>query len=357
MKLLVLTQVLDRQDAILGFFVRWIEGLAKRCEGVRVVALEVGDTSGLPANVDWVEIGREGKLLRFVRYRKALNRALSHDGFDTVLGHMVPRYCLLAAGPAKRAGARHFLWYTHAGVDTRLRRAETHVERIFTASEESLRLITDKKQVTGHGIDLEHFERAPNRDLGEGAEPRLLSVGRLTPAKDPLVVLEALARLRESGVPARLEWVGSGLAHGDQAFGGQVRARVAELGLEGCVDFQGVVPYPEVPGRYAAADVLINASHTGSVDKVVLEAMAVGRPIVSCNDSIPRVLESLGEERDDLAFEPKDPGELAEKLRRLLTRSKSEREALGDRLRGIVARDHEVDVLMGRLVELMGAPR
>lgn len=357
MKLLVLTQVLDRQDAILGFFVRWIEGLAKHCDAVRVVALEVGDTSDLPPNVDWVEIGREGKLLRFVRYRKALNRALTRDGFDTVLGHMVPRYCLLAAGPAKRAGARHFLWYTHAGVDTRLRRAETHVERIFTASEESLRLITDKKQVTGHGIDLEHFERAPNRDLGEGAEPRLLSVGRLTPAKDPLVVLEALAQLRAAGTPARLEWVGSGLAHGDQAFGGQVRARVAELGLEGCVDFHGVVPYPEVPGRYAAADVLINASHTGSVDKVVLEAMAMGRPIVSCNDSIPRVLESLGEDRAALAFEPKDAAGLAERLRALLTRSTAEREALGDRLRDIVARDHEVDVLMGRLVEMMGAPR
>jgi glycosyltransferase involved in cell wall biosynthesis len=356
-KLLVLTQVLDRQDAILGFFVRWIEGLARRCERVRVVALEVGDTRGLPANVDWVEIGREGKLLRFVRYRKALGTALSRDGFDTVLGHMVPRYCLLAAGPARRAGARHFLWYTHAGVDTRLRRAETHVERIFTASEESLRLITDKKQVTGHGIDLEHFERAPNRELSAGVEPRLLSVGRLTPAKDPLVVLEALALLRAEGLPARLEWVGSGLAHGDHAFGDQVRARVSELGIDGCVDFQGVVPYPEVPERYASCDVLINASHTGSVDKVVLEAMAVGRPVVSCNDSIPRVLESLGAEREGLGFRPKDAADLASKLQALLTRPVADREALGDRLRAIVARDHEVDVLMGRLVEAMGAPR
>lgn len=357
MKLLILTQVLDRQDAILGFFVRWIEGLARHCDQVRVVALSVGDTSGLPSNVDWIEIGREGKLLRFVRYRKALHRALENDGFDTVLGHMVPRYCLLAAGPARRAGARHFLWYTHKGVDARLRRAESHVERIFTASEESLRLITDKKLVTGHGIDLEHFSFVPGRDLSDGTEARLLSVGRLTPAKDPLVVLEALAELRSRGHRVRLEWVGSGLAHGDHAFGDQVREKVCELNLEEAVDFQGTVPYPEVPARYAACDVLINASHTGSVDKVVLEAMAVGRPIVSCNDSIPRVLERLGDQRGALAFAPGQAMELADRVGDLLNADKDDREALGLRLREIVAADHEVDVLMARLVASMGGAR
>ena len=140
MKLLFLTQVLDSQHGVLGFVVRWIAEFAKHVESVRVVALEVGDTSGLPANVDWVEIGRRGRVGRYFKYRGALSQALGHDGFDAVLAHMVPRYALVAAGPAKKHNARLYLWYTHKGVDARLRRAVPMVIKAFTASEESLRL-------------------------------------------------------------------------------------------------------------------------------------------------------------------------------------------------------------------------
>src|SRR4029453_15154312 len=105
---------------------------------------------------------------------------------------MVPRYATLAAGPAARRKAPIYLWYTHATVDARLRRAERVVSKIFTASPESLRLDTDRKVVTGHGIDLDHFK---DRGLHSVSPPRLLAVGRLTAAKDPLVVMEAVSIL------------------------------------------------------------------------------------------------------------------------------------------------------------------
>ena len=156
-KLLFLTQTIDAQDAVLGFVPRWIQGLARRCERVRVVALEAGDVSTLPANVDVRVVGREGRLRRWLRYRAILSEALAKDRFDVVLAHMVPRYALVAAGPAHRHGARVYLWYTHAAVDSRLKRASRTVEKVFTASPESLRIDTEKRVVTGHGIDLHHF--------------------------------------------------------------------------------------------------------------------------------------------------------------------------------------------------------
>ena len=39
----------DRRDAVLGFVSRWVRGLAANVEALRVIALEVGDTSDLPA--------------------------------------------------------------------------------------------------------------------------------------------------------------------------------------------------------------------------------------------------------------------------------------------------------------------
>ncbi len=350
MKLLLLTQVLDAEDAVLGFVSRWVTGLAKHAAQVRVVALEVGDTAGLPANVDWCEIGRRGRIRRYWKYRRVLHRALNDDGFDAVLAHMVPRYALVAEGPARRAGAGLFLWYTHKGVDARLRRAVPKVDKVFTASSESLRLEPPNKVVTGHGIDLAHFDQGQR---SPASPARLLSVGRMTPAKDALSIVRALGLLRSEGRELTLDLVGGGLAPGDGSYADEVRAEIQRLGLQNSVELHGAEPYRTIPSRFATATCVINASHTGSVDKVVLEAMASRRPVVSCNESIPPVLASLGEEAAGLSFAPGDSGALATAVRGVLDRSPAEQVELGERLRSIVARDHEVDALMARLIRDM----
>lgn len=352
MKLVFLTQTLDRRDAVLGFVSRWVRGFAKSCEAVRVIALEVGDTSDMPDNVDWREVGRHGRLGRYLRYKKFLKEAFETDGFDVVLGHMVPRYTLLAHGPAERAGVREYMWYTHAGVDARLRKAVPLCRKVFTASDESLRVETPNKVVTGHGIDLEHFD---SDELPQTSPRRLLSVGRLTPRKDPLTIIDALSRLVGDGHDLALDLVGAGLTGSDEGYGRTVRARIEQLGLADRVELHGAVPYIEIPARYQAATVVVNASLTGSLDKVTLEAMASRRPVVSCSDAAPAILSELGREGRSLCFRAGDVDGLVRALRILLDQSEVERLALGEHLRAIVGRDHEVDLLMARLVRGMEA--
>jgi len=377
LKLLFVTQVLDRGDAVLGFVHRWVVGLARCTERVRVLALEVGDTTGLPDNVDWRVVGRRGHLRRWIRYRAYLNEALGRDGFDALLTHMVPRYSLVAAAPARRAGVPHFLWYTHAAIDTRLERAERVVDGIFTASEESLRLATGKKIVTGHGIDVGHFAardplqhaeaRVAPAPFGESGAPapscasvapqRLLSVGRLTPSKDPLTVLEALARLVADGRDVHLDWAGGALAPGDGDFGGRVLKRVGELGLEQRVFWHGAVPYADIPALYHAAAVFVSASRTGSVDKVVLEALAAGRPMVTSNDAFPRILAPLGEVAARYLAPEGDPVQFAARIAAWLDADAATRAAACDAARALVAREHAVEPLMARLVAHMERAR
>lgn len=349
MKLIFVTQVIDRGDAVLGFTSRWIRGFAQHCERVRVIALQVGDTSDLPDNVDVRELGRRGRISRFLRYRKLLNEAFA-DGFDTVLSHMVPRYAVHAHGPARKAGAREFLWYTHAGVDARLLKAIECVERVFTATEESLRVDTPKRLVTGHGIDVEHFDAAGKLPVDP---PRLLSVGRLTPRKDPLTIIEALGRLRAEGRDVGLDLVGAGLVKSDESYARAVQQRIEDFRLSDRVRLLGSVPYLEVPANYAAASIVINASLTGSLDKVTLEAMASRRPVISCNDTAPALFAELGADADLCCFTAGDDAGLAERIGKLLDRGPSGRGALGERMRQIVVRDHRVEDLMERLVRAM----
>lgn len=362
MKLVFLTQVVDSGDAVLGFVSRWLQGLARHCEEVRVIALELGDTSDLPHNVSLRAVGRQGRLLRYLRYKRHLAEALRDEGFDAVLAHMVPRYSLLAARPARRAGAGSFLWYTHATVDARLRRALRQVDKVFTASPESLRVETPKRVVTGHGIDLEHF-RSPgpgsalgiDAPLGRAARPRLLAVGRLTPRKDPLTILAAMAILVARGHDLELDLVGAGLTDQDLAYERSVREQIEVGGISERVTLLGAVPYREIPAYYQRSICLVSASLTGSLDKVLLEAMAAGTPFVSCNDAGPGLVSELGPER--FSFAAGDADQLAQRIEGWLATPLEERRALGQRLRALVARDHEVDSLMERLVREMEAAR
>ncbi len=349
MKLLFLTQVLDAQDAVLGFVVRWVQGLARHCEEVRVVALEVGDRTGLPDNVTLREVGRRGVVRRYLRYRSILHAALAGEGFDAVLAHMVPRYALVAERAARRAGAGLYLWYTHKAVDARLLRAAACVDKVFTASPESLRIDSPHKVVTGHGIDLVHFDSVcePERPA------RLLSVGRVTAAKDPLTVLAAVSILVARGHDVHLDVAGDALAQGDDAIVRAVREQIDVGGLSERVRLLGEVPYPRIAQVYARSTLLCSASLTGSVDKVVLEAMAARRPVVTCNESFARIFAELGPEADRLRFPAGDAPALADRVEALLELSSAERERLGERLRAIVARDHDVERLMQRLVREM----
>lgn len=350
MKLLFLTQTLDADDAVLGFTSRWVEGLSKRVEALRVVALEVGRTEGLPENVSWREVGRRGRIGRWLRYRGILKEAFA-EGYDTVLAHIVPRYASLAAGEARKAGARLFLWYTHGAVDGRLRKAVAQVEAVFTATEESLRLETPKKIVTGHGVDVAHFDAG---GVAPEEPPRILAVGRISPAKDPLTLLAAVAILRSRGLAVELDLVGAGLLERDDVLRRQVAEQVEVGGLRDFVQMPGAVGYPEVADWYRRAAVVVNASGTGSLDKVVLEAMASERPVLSCNPAAAGVLRGLGAEGEALVFKAGSAEDLADRLELLLGRPAAERRELGARLRTIVEREHEVDALMGRLVERMG---
>ena len=353
MNLVLVTQVLDRQDAVLGFVLRWVEGLAPRVERLRVVALEVGDVSDLPDNVDVRVLGRRGFLGRYLRYRGILKEAFATDGFDTLLTHMVPRYSTLAAGLAKRHKVGHFLWYTHKGVDKRLTQAVEVVQKVFTASSESMRVDTPKKIVTGHGIDLRHFQ--PRGAVSPSGERlRLLSVGRLTPAKDPLTLLRGLALLVERGLDVQLDWAGGALAGGDDAYAEEVEREIKTLDLGERVRLHGAVAYPLIPDLYQSADLFVSGSRTGSVDKVVLEAMACGLPVLTCNESFVPLLGELGGQAEAMGFRPGDVHGFAQRAQTLLELPGEERADLGADLRAMVARDHEVDALMERLVQEMG---
>ncbi len=125
---------------------------------------------------------------------------------------------------------------------------------------------------------------SPNAD-GIGARPYLLMVGTLEPRKNHLTAMRALARLKAQGFPHRLL-----IAGGEGWLFDEIRAQVAELGLEEDVTFAGHVPFGDLVALYSGADCLLMPSLYEGFGFPVLEAMACGAPVICSNtSSLPEV--------------------------------------------------------------------
>ena len=273
MRLLIVTQAVDRTDSDLGFFVRWIEEFAKHCENVIVICLREGEYS-LPDNVEVAALGRASRFLRAVRL---WHISIARRGkYDAVFVHMNPEY-IVVAGPLWRLMHKRIaLWYTHKSVDLKLRIAEVFADRIFTASKESFRLKSNKVRVMGHGIDTEFFSPDPSIVRGDW----LLSVGRLMPSKRHDLAIQIAVK---EGRALRI------------AGEGPERARLEALAkkLHATVQFLGGLTQAQLRDEYRRAAYLVHTSETGSLDKVVLEALACGL-LVRTNDPALKALENAG---------------------------------------------------------------
>jgi hypothetical protein len=126
----------------------------------------------------------------------------------------------------------------------------------------------------------------------------------MTPRKDPLTAIESTAILVARGHDLHLDLVGGELTESDKGYLRTVEDEIRLGSLEGRVQRAGSVPYREIPAYYRRACIVVNASLTGSLDKVVLEAMAMGRPVVTCNEAALPLFAELGDAAEMLAFEP-----------------------------------------------------
>ena len=70
------------------------------------------------------------------------------------------------------------------------------------------------------------------------------------------------------------------LVLGDGPLMAQTRTELSEAGLDDRVHFAGPIPYDEVPGCLAAADVFVTASVSETYPLVVMEAAAAGLPAI-----------------------------------------------------------------------------
>lgn len=337
MKLLIITQKVDVNDGNLGFFHHWLEKLAEQTQGLRVICLSKGEYH-LPSNVKVFSLGKEKsypKIWQFLRLQKLLLDNLPQ--VDGVLIHMCPIYAILAAPLVKLFKKKFIMFYAHGGTHFKLKIAQKLVDRILTSSPAGFRLKSKKVRAIGQGIDVELF----HPEGRQGSEDfRILYAGRLNRTKDPETIVKALDILINSQnvKKIKLKIIGHPLIRSEKEYLRDLRVLVNDKKLTRYVEFIDGVPYSKMPEQYREADLFINSSSTGSMDKVVLEAMASGCLVLNCNEAYRQIL------TEKYLFSKSDENDLAQKIVNLM------RSGRDYSLREIVVKNHNLDNFIERIV-------
>jgi glycosyltransferase involved in cell wall biosynthesis len=156
----------------------------------------------------------------------------------------------------------------------------------------------------------EVFFQAPDRAPDPGA---LLMVGGMNERKDPLLMLQALALVRQTVPEVRLRIAGRPPSG---PFGVRVQQTIGGLGLADHVQFLGPLNQPQLAAAYAAAAVTVLSSRQETAPAVLMEAMAARRPVVATD--VGGVAEIVAHGASGYVSPPGDARALADGVQQLL---------------------------------------
>ena len=167
------------------------------------------------------------------------------------------------------------------------------------------RLVTVANAVVAVPTRSEHDVRV---EFGAERSELLVTVGRYTPEKNQRLLLDALAILGPRRPQLRALIVGLGPLEADLA------AQIDTLGLSEVATLTG--PRADAVDLIAAADILVSTSSREGLGLTLLEALAVGTPVVAT--AVGGVMDVLADGRAGLLVPPDDAAALAEAIERML---------------------------------------
>ena len=122
------------------------------------------------------------------------------------------------------------------------------------------------------GLD-EKFIQAEITPIPE--ENRLVCVGRLCPQKAQLLLLQAIARLKEKGIICKLILVGDG------ELRQEIENLAKKLGIKAQITITGWASSDEVKEQISQAKLMVMPSFAEGLPVVIMESLALGTPVIS----------------------------------------------------------------------------
>jgi len=201
-----------------------------------------------------------------------------------------------------------------------------HIREVYGVTDDRVRVIY-------RGIDIDLFDPlqvSAERVVHLANEwrladpiPVIMMPGRLTRWKGQKVLIEALAHLGRRDIRCLIV----GDDQGRDRYRQELEALIKRRNLTDIVYFPGHCR--DMPAAYMLSDVVVSAStEPEAFGRVVVEAQAMGRPVVASDHGASR--ETIVPGKTGWTFRPGDPMDLADVLQRSLALTSGERKRLAN---------------------------
>lgn len=202
----------------------------------------------------------------------------------------------------------------------------------------------DRVKVVHCGLDPAFVGELPKPAPGR----RLVCIGRLCEQKGQLLLLDAARRVLDAGVDFEL------VLAGDGEMRPAIEARIAALGLQRQVRITGWISSDQVRQEIVAARALVLPSFAEGLPVVLMEAMALGRPVVSTY--VAGIPELVLPGETGWLVPAGDTAALAQALQQCLQASDDQLATMGPAARRRCLARHDVDEQASTLARLLGRP-
>lgn len=204
----------------------------------------------------------------------------------------------------------------------------------------------------GSGIDLTKF--AASRLPDESGNLSFLMISRLIRDKGTMEYLEAARAVRQASPHCRFQLLGP--------LGAANRTAISQAELQPYLD-DGSVEYlgstDDVRPFVEAAHCVVLPSYREGAPRSLIEAAAMGRPVITTN--VPGCRAVVDDGTSGLLCEVRNAQDLAESFRRFAALSPSERQAMGGAGRAKMEAEYDVAIVIDRyrqaIAELVSHPR
>jgi colanic acid/amylovoran biosynthesis glycosyltransferase len=202
-----------------------------------------------------------------------------------------------------------------------------------------------KIKVVHCGLEKSFYDVAP---APVAIAPRLICVGRLCEAKGQLLLVEAAARLAAQGIAFEL------VLAGDGPMRCELETLINKHGLSTQVRITGWISSSQVRDEILAARALVLPSFAEGLPVVIMEAMALHRPVLATY--VAGIPELVRPGENGWLFPAGSVDELTRAMEDCLSKPIEELQRMGDAGYSRVITRHSIDMEVSKLAELFHAP-
>lgn len=295
-------------------------------------------TGKLPTNMTVLTTGwvNGSKLLSALRFLRIGTWALIRHRPDVIFCHMTEVQNLILAPLARIVRIPIYLWYAHMSLSPYLKISYVLSNAIITSTKFSCPIKGKKVIEIGQAIDSATFNGPEFR----GPIRKLIHLGRFDESKNISALIETVSSMRNEYPELTLEIIGTPSNPKNQGYANSILKNYEE---EKWLIFLPSIPRAQVPNKLIESDCFIHA-YEGSLDKVLVEATFVRKPIVTRNHGY---LEEFGSWSDSA------PSTLELELRSLLKRSDQEIAIEVNRRHEIATKNHDISSWVRKLNSIL----